>query len=231
MRTQSYGNTTFLVHAPAGDDHDDFGVGGGWYGYRGTKSFANLFPDLSGNTDQRAIFGNQSNLTINDVSDFSQGLRVKKYRNIRSDGQPTSDVQRNFSDVDYPLFRLPEMFLVYAEAFLRGGGGDATTALDYLNKIRFRAYGDSYGANNAGKLTSSDLTLKTILDERSRELYWEGHRRTDLIRYGLLTTATYLWPWKGGVPSGTAVDAKYNLFPIPAANRTANPNLEQNPGY
>jgi hypothetical protein len=73
--------------------------------------------------------------------------------------------------------------------------------------------------------------LQFVLDERARELYWEGHRRTDLIRYNLLTTSTYLWPWKGGVASGTAVDSKYNIFPIPSANRTANPNLEQNAGY
>jgi len=70
-----------------------------------------------------------------------------------------------------------------------------------------------------------------VLDERGRELYWEGHRRTDLVRYNLLTTGTYVWPWKGGVASGTAVDPKYNLFPIPATVRTANPNLEQNSGF
>jgi hypothetical protein len=80
-------------------------------------------------------------------------------------------------------------------------------------------------------LQQSDLTLQSILDERARELYWEGHRRTDLVRYNQLTTATYLWPWKGGVASGTAVDARYNIFPIPAANITANPKLTQNPGY
>jgi hypothetical protein len=73
--------------------------------------------------------------------------------------------------------------------------------------------------------------LQNILNERGRELYWEGHRRTDLVRYGLLTTSTYLWPWKGGVASGTAVDSKYNIFPIPADNLTSNPKLTQNPGY
>lgn len=232
LRTQSYGNTTFLVHAPSGDDHDDYGVAGGWYGYRTTKVFTDLFADKTGNTDQRALFTNLANATINNVGDYQQGIHVKKFRNIRSDGLPVSDAQkRDFSDVDFPVFRLSEMFLIYSEAFLRGGGGDAVTALDYLNKIRFRAYGDSYGTGNIGKLNPSDVTLQTVLDERGRELYWEGHRRTDLIRYNLLTTGTYLWPWKGGVSSGTSVDAKYNIFPIPATVRTANPNLEQNTGY
>lgn len=231
-RTQAYGNTTFFVHAASGDNHDDYGVGGGWYGYRATKAFADKFPDLTGGTDQRAVFSNTTQQQINDVSNFAQGLWVKKWRNIRSDGQPVSDPNRDFADVDYPVFRLAEMYLIYAEAVLRGGtGGDMNTALNYMNMIRFRAYGGGYGPGDIGKLNLSDITLPFILDERARELYWEGHRRTDLIRYGLLTSGTYLWPWKGGVSSGTGVDSKYNLYPIPSANRTSNPNLEQNPGY
>lgn len=237
LHTQSYGNTTFFVHAAAGDDHNDYGVGGGWNGYRATQGLANLFSDLSGYTDTRALFTTSkygtsaSQIAIPDISDFSNGLHVNKYVNIRSDGGATSDVTNTFADVDFPIFRLSEMYLIYAEAYLRGGGGDAVTALDYLNKIRFRAYDDSYGPDDVGKLSSLDLTLQTVLDERGRELYWEGHRRTDLIRYGLLTTGTYLWPWKGGVSSGTAVDSKYNLFAIPSTNLSANTNLTQNPGY
>ena len=116
---------------------------------------------------------------------------------------------------------------MYAEAVLRGGsGGDKTTAVGYINQLRERAYG-----NTNGNITAADLTLNFILDERGRELYWEGHRRTDLIRFGQFTSATYLWPWKGGVETGTGVDAHYNLFPIPNTDRTANPNLGQNPGY
>src|SRR6266498_1375755 len=238
LHTQAYGNTTFFVHATSGDDHDDYGVGGGWNGYRATSALTNLFPDPSGNTDKRALFNTSkydaspSQFAINDVSDFSNGVHVKKYVNIRSDGKPVSDVTKTFADIDFPVFRLPEMYLIYAEAHLRGGAGaDATTALEYLNKIRYRAYGDSYGPGDVGKLNSGDLNLQTVLDERGRELYWEGHRRTDLIRYGLLTSNIYLWPWKGGVSSGTGVDSKYNIFPIPAANLTANPNLTQNAGY
>lgn len=231
LHTQSYGNTTFLVHAPSGDDHADYGVGAGWYGYRTTRTFANLFTDMSGSTDKRALFSNQSKQDIADVGDYQQGVHVRKFRNVRSDGAAVSDAQGNFADIDFPVFRLPEMYLIYAEAQLRGGGGDAATALEYLNKIRYRAYGNSYGINDAGKLQAADLTLQTVLDERGRELYWEGHRRTDLIRYNQLTTGNYLWPWKGGVASGTAVDARYNIFPIPATVRTANPNLEQNQGF
>lgn len=235
LNTQSYGNTTFFVHAAAGDDHEEYGVGGGWYGYRATSSLSNLFADPTGATDQRALFTTSkygisaSQIAIADISDFNNGVHVNKYKNIRSDGGATSDVTNTFADVDFPVFRLSEMYLIYAEAYLRGGGGDKATALGYLNKIRYRAYGQSYGNNEIGKL--ADFDLQTILDERARELYWEGHRRTDLIRYGLLTTGTYVWPWKGGVASGTAVDSKYNLFPIPASNLTSNPNLTQNEGY
>jgi len=237
LKTQSYGNTTFFVHCASGDDHADYGVGGGWYGYRATSSLINLFADPTGNTDQRAMFTTSkygtgsSQIVINDISNFDNGVHVNKYKNIRSDGGATSDPTSTFADVDFPIFRLSEMYLIYAEAHIRGGGGDDATAVDYLNKIRYRAYGQSYGPGNVGKLTTTDLTLQTILDERARELYWEGHRRTDLIRYGLLTTSTYLWPWKGGVASGTGADGKYNIFPIPASNLTSNPNLTQNTGY
>jgi hypothetical protein len=62
-------------------------------------------------------------------------------------------------------------------------------------------------------------------------MVWEGQRRTDLIRYNLLTTANYLWPWKGGVKDGTAVASTRNLYPIPSAEINTNPNLIQNPGY
>jgi hypothetical protein len=236
LHTQGYGNTTFFAHAASGDEaNSDYGVtGGGWYGYRATSGLVNLFSDKTGATDQRAMFTTSkygtspSQLAINDISNFDQGPHVKKYVNIRSDGAKVSDPTGYFADIDFPVFRLSEMYLIYAEATLRGGaGGNAATALGYLNLIRARAYGGTV----SGQLAASDLSLQLILDERGRELYWEGHRRTDLIRYGLLTSGTYLWPWKGGVASGTAVDSKYNLFPIPASVLSSNPNLTQNAGY
>ncbi len=236
LKTTGYGNTTFFVHCASGDDHNDYGVSGGWNGYRATSELVNKFEDRTGATDQRALFTtslygtSDAQLRITDIADFGTGPHVKKYVNIRSDGGSISDPSGTFSDVDFPVFRLSEMYLIYAEAALRGGassGGNLILALEYINKIRARAY----GTINQGQVNPSDLNLQFILDERARELYWEGHRRTDLIRYGLLTTGTYVWPWKGGVSSGSAVDSKYNLFAIPASNLIANTNLSQNPGY
>jgi hypothetical protein len=118
------------------------------------------------------------------------------------------------------------MYLIYAEAFKRGGGGDEATALGYINALRTRAYGNAFGNIDAGQ-----MTLDFILDERARELYWEGFRRTDLIRFNKFVEGTYLWPWKGGVASGTGVSAIRKLYPIPSRDINSNTNLVQNTGY
>ena len=96
-------------------------------------------------------------------------------------------------------------------------------ALFYVNAVRERS--------NASLINASDLTLDFILDERARELNFEGHRRTDLIRFGKFAGSSYIWPWKGGVKDGTAISEDYKLFPIPLKAIQANPNLTQNPGY
>lgn len=235
LRSKAYSNTTFFIHAAAAaSDFGDFGVvgGGGWSGYFATPALADLFTDISGNSDKRALFTTSTfdpttqPIAITNSTEFNQGLHVKKYVNIRTDGGAVSDPTAYYSDIDFPVFRLPEMYLIYAEAVLRGGSGNKATALQYVNNIRMRAYG-----NASNNISEAQLTLQFILDERGRELYWEGHRRTDLIRYKLLTSGSYLWPWKGGIANGTAVDEKYNLFPVPADFITVNPNLSQNAGF
>lgn len=226
--TQNYGGTTFIINAAIGGKMvpANYGVpGGGWGGNRTTAIIPNLFPDQTGAKDKRSMFfTNGQTLDIASVGTFTNGLAVTKFQNITSTGATPAGASV-YASTDFPLFRLGEQYLIYAEAVLRGGnGGTAAQALIYVNNLRERAYG-----NVTGDLTS--LTLQNILDERGRELYWEGFRRTDLIRFGDFTSGSYLWPWKGGVSSGTGVDAHLSIFPIPATDLNANGNLTQNPGY
>jgi hypothetical protein len=228
--SQSYGGMTYLVHAAIGGSMSPakFGVGGGWGGIRTTKALVSKFADITGATDKRAMFWTDGQkLDINDIGQFTDGYAITKYSNLTSTGAAAPHAHPDFVDTDYPVFRLADVYLMYAEAVLRGATtGNATTALGYVNALRTRAYG-----NNSGNITSGQLTLDFILDERARELYWEGHRRTDLIRFAKFTGGTYLWPWKGKVAGGASTESFRDLYPIPSNDLGANPTLKQNPGY
>jgi starch-binding outer membrane protein, SusD/RagB family len=230
LKTTGYGGTTFLTHASVGGDMPSAasGVGGGWSGIRATKNLVNLFPDANGSTDKRAqFFTSGQNLEIANETDFRGGYAVTKYRNIKRDG--SLGQSQDFADIDMPLFRLAEMYLIYAEGAVRSNT-DIATAVTYINKLRGRAYAND-PSSTSGNISQPQLTLDFILDERARELYWEGFRRTDLIRYNKFVESSYLWPWKGGVSSGTGVDPYRKLYPIPSRDINANTNLVQNPGY
>ena len=230
-RTKSYGGTTFLTHATVGGSMtaSNYGIGGGWGGIRTTKSIPALFANVSGSTDQRAQFytnGQSIDLTAEPAPSFTEGYAITKYRNLTKSGAQGSSP--DFADIDFPIFRSAEMNLIYAEAVLNEPtAGDRGVALGYLNSLRERAY----GGTTAGNISDSQMSLDYIIDERARELCWEGFRRTDLIRFGRFTEDTYLWPWKGGASSGTAVPSFRKLFPIPVSDINSNSNLTQNPGY
>jgi len=225
-KARTWGGTTFLVHAPIVGSMSAAaeGVDFGWGGVRTTKQFYQKFSGPAG--DSRANFYTSGqNLEITDISNANDGYGIEKFRNVTSTGGNGSNP--TWVDTDFPFFRLGEIYLNYAEATLRNGsGGSATTALNYINALRVRAYG-----NATGNITSGQLTLPFILDERARELYWEAVRRTDLIRFGMFTEGTYVWAWKGNVQAGQAVGNHRKLYPIPSADLIANPNLVQNPGY
>ncbi|MEP6621450.1 MAG: RagB/SusD family nutrient uptake outer membrane protein [bacterium] len=222
--TQSFGGTTFLVHASVGGNMNatDFGIDGGWYGLRMRPEVVGLFP---GAADKRSapLFSSGQSLAISNLTNFNDGYAVGKYQNVTSAGVPGQ--RQDFPDTDYPMFRLADAYLIYAEAVLRGGGGTRAQALTYVNALRTRAYG-----NASGNIADAQLTLPFLLDERARELYWEGSRRTDLVRYGAYTSAG-IWTWKGGIQAGKVTEAFRNLYPLPASELLANPNLKQNTGY
>jgi hypothetical protein len=226
INTRTFGGTNFIIHAAVGGSMNpgDFGVGGGWGGTRTTSAFVNKFADPSGNTDKRAMFYTDGqNLEITNISEFTDGYAITKFKNVTSTGSAGKDL--DYPDTDFPLFRLADVYLMYAEAAIRGAA-DMGLAVTYVNKVRERAYG-----NTSGNISAGNLTLDFILDERGRELYWECHRRTDLVRFDKLTSAEYVWPWKGGVPEGAATADKYRFFPLPTADVNANPNLVPTIGY
>ena len=162
---------------------------------------------------------------ITNMSDFQQGTGVPKFTNRTSAGASGQDLE--FTDTDMPVFRLADAYLMYAELEERGvAGATEAQALTYVNALRARAYG-----NATGNIAASALTLNFVLDERARELYMEGHRRQDLVRYGLFTGATKLWTFKGGPAAGQSTAAFRDLYPLPASELIANRKLTQNTGY
>ena len=140
---------------------------------------------FTGEADQRYLFFTDGQTQYLDkIDDQSNGFFVTKWTNLTDNGQTASNTADGGVNTDYPLFRLADVYLMMAEAVVRGGtGSDRGTVLGYINELQRRAYGD-----DEHKIADSDLTLDFLLKERARELYWEGHRRTDLIRYGMFTT-------------------------------------------
>jgi hypothetical protein len=244
QRTRSFGSSLFLIASTHVVGMPDWGTPTeGWAGNRARESLVNKFfpggnipdnaflsPNTTGAADRRALFfihfetdddnddPDRRPEQINRPSIFKEGLSVRKFRNIRADGGVTSDSR--FVDMDVPFLRAAEANLTFAEATLRNNGS-LSDALAAVNVIRIRA--------NAPIFTT--LTLDMILDEKAREFYFEGQRRTDLIRFGRFGGSDYNWDWKGGVQQGTRFNVNYNRFPIPASALNANENLIQNPGY
>lgn len=140
-----------------------------------------------------------------EVNGISMGARSVKF-------YPDPNSVSRFQNNDIPVFRLADVYLMQAEAILRNNGS-MTTAVDLFNKVRRRS--------KAPEVTT--ITLQDILDERGRELAWEGWRRNDLIRYGQWEKA---WGFKAG---GESISRR--LYPIPATEIVLNPKLIQNDGY
>ncbi len=181
-----------------------------------TNSIATM---TSAANDDRALFysqGYEKDLTVTD--DQAYGFASVKFRNVRSDGNRAS--AEDYVDTDLPLMRIAEAYLTYAEASVRLYGPN-TNADGKINDLRSRANAEQ----------KSGYTLDDICDEWAREFWFEGRRRSDLIRFNKYCDASYKWEFKGGEKTGTAISSFRKIFAIPQTDLSNNPNLKQNPGY
>jgi len=223
--TQTWGGMTFVVHAGCGGSMSagTYGIDYCWGGYRMKQQASSWY--IAGDARAASMWTAGQNQNVADIGNYNDGYVMPKFTNVG--GQ-----QQTMVDTDFPIFRLADAYLMYAEAVVRGGGGTTAQAETYFNALRQRAFGNATHNLPANTLTSgSAAALDTILTERGRELLYEGQRRTDLIRFGLFSGNTYLWAWKGGVAGGQALGTGRDLYPLPANELVANPNLTQNPGY
>lgn len=245
--TASWGNTLFLIASTHDANLPAWGTSEAWGGNRALPELVDKFfpgknaPEkalpsvlVAAAGDDRALFSSaildkEGNVvdgrtySIDKWGTFTNGFAVTKFSNIYSDKGMSHDAQ--YVDTDFFFFRVAEAYLTYAEADARINGGTATAdGLAKLNAVRARAH--------AAALQSA--SLQTICDEWSREFYFEGRRRSDLIRFGYYGGNTsYSWTFKGSadVYAGTSFPAYRNIFAIPTTDIVANKNLVQNQGY
>ncbi len=229
----TWGGGTYLVCGSCGNsssqDPAKYGLTSGWGMFRARGEMAAKFGDVTNTADSRAMFytDGQEQYFTGPIDNQAEGYFFEKFSNLTDDGVAASNSAATGCSTDYPMMRLADVYLMAAEAYLRGGAGiSRSEALDLVNDVRLRAY----KGDESGKIADRDFTLDFILDERARELYLESVRRTDLIRFGKFTSDEYIWQWKGGVLDGRSVNDKFNIYPIPDTDLNANPNLK-NPQY
>lgn len=237
--TESYGGTTYLLAATlAATDITDFsrpnGQRNGWAGLRTPYEYVSRYFDVSGQNyetgeydvaDKRGevfYIKGRSESMDGALYSFMNGWSCLKFNNIpigqTNESYLSQSALNDFSNIDFPMIRLAEIYLIYAEACMHAGG-DASSQLAEL-------------AGRAGVAPPSVVDQSFLMAERARELMWEAHRRTDLIRYGLYFSSEYLWPYKGGDSfAGQAFPEYKCIFPIPPTELATNKSLVQNPGY
>ena len=244
--TQGYGGSLFYVAALWNDvmksvtGKDAGTTENAWSGMRVRPSFLKVFfnnpsvvvkkeaKDIRAmNIDDRAIFwgkGNDKNdrtLELGENKSFFSGIVTPKWNNNYAEGGTPHDSK--FVDTDFFLFRVAEAYLNAAEAEMHLNGEGSDKAKGYIDKLRNRTHAEVH----------SSYTLNDVLDERARELYCEGLRRTDLIRFNQYggNNATYKWELKGGSENGSNFDKTKNVYPLPSSEILANKNLTQIDGY
>ncbi len=239
--TESYGGTSYLLSASlASTDITEAsrpnGQRNGWAGLRVPYEYVKKYFNVSGQDYETGTYDvadkrgemfyikGRSESMEGALYSFMNGWSCLKFNNIpygvTDQAYLPVSALKSFSDVDFPMIRLGEIYLIYAEACMNTGAAGQT-----MPQVRELA-------ERAGVEAPAEITQEWLVAERARELMWEAHRRTDLIRYGLYNTDAYLWPYKGGDSyAGQAFPEYKCLFSIPPTELATNKALVQNPGY
>ena len=253
LNIRSWGGSMFLVAATHMGDMPSWGITESWKCIRSRYELIKLFfptapkydnienafikgTDVeitAAASDDRALFCNYYEYSATDAlifllgrqdkdDEFKSGWAITKFTNLLADSnrKPSDSM---WPDMDIPFMRKAEAYLNYAEAVLRGAPASGMSPAEAVNELRRRAHANEL----------SGVTLNDILDERGREFFCEGYRRTDLVRFNKFGGNTgYFWEYKGGaILGGVNFEAFRNLYPLPQSDMVANPNLVQNDGY
>jgi starch-binding outer membrane protein, SusD/RagB family len=249
INTQGYVGTTFIIESSSdaeyvrAEDYHGLTDNTNWNGNRARKDFMNVLVDtlttyggnpvpstdtiFASNPDNRIMLRMKKSFDIPSPSSSGDyGIGVYKFTARNHDGTLPANYNPAYACTDFPVFRYADALLMRAEALYNLDR--AGEAVSDINAIRERAFGDA-----SGNISSGDITPEFLLNERAKEFYYEGQRRTDLIRFGQFTNGDYHWQWKGGTFEGSATSSYRNLFPIPGDEISANPNYngQNNPGY
>lgn len=242
--TKSYGGTNFLIQSTYSnkadantEDYAPSGANNSWgkcmqVKKQLTEKFfasdpgekATLKDMTTAAQDDRALFYNQGGISMaisEESNDEKMGYSCVKFRNVNSTGKSNAVI--DFVNTDLPVMRLAEAYLTYAEASIRKNGSQGNSdAAQKINTLRARA-------NAAQK---NIYSLDDVCDEWSREFWFEGRRRMDLVRFGKFAgQASYKWEWMGGAYDGNQFPSFMSVFPLPVNELSNNPNLRQNDGY
>jgi len=249
IHVQGYVGTTFVIESSSdavyirAEDYHGLTENTNWNGNRARVQFLDLMidtlatyagapipasdPEFAACPDGRVFLKQKRSLNIPSASSSGDfGVGVYKFTAKNADGSQPANYNPAFACTDFPIFRYADALLMRAEA--NHNLGNDNLAVDDINAVRERAYGDA-----SGNITEAQVDDDFLMRERGREFYYEGLRRTDLIRFGQFTSGSYVWQWKGGTYEGTQTSSHMNLFPIPADEVAANPNYNgiNNPGY
>ena len=263
MYAQSYASSTMLISGPRMSGMNAWGTESEWHSFRTSPTMVDKFLKPVGidretakemvydeyempaqlHDDRAILCSSYSNpaypdykytlngdMEVGDTKHLFKSWAALKFTGVYSTASlPKWSPRKNkdWPDTDIPLLRRAEAYLIHGEAKARLAGNNWNEALEDVNALRARA--------NADPLPS--LTEEELLDEWSREFYFEGRRRMDLVRFGRFfgekaNSLRYHWEGRMGKPDGPqnfdASSEEYqNWFPIPSSDKRQNPNFKK----